>query len=61
MAYMVTRKCPKCGKMLALTPESAKIGVVCPVCKTFVGEKDAKMNSDELRKLSQAIHEMLKQ
>lgn len=59
MAYLVTRKCPNCGKMLALTPEAARIGVVCSVCKTFVGEKNAKMDSDEVRKLSQAIHEML--
>ncbi len=60
MASMVTKSCPKCGKMLVLTREAAKIGVVCPVCKTFVGEKNNRMSEEELKKMTAAVHEMLK-
>ncbi len=60
MASFVTKKCPKCGKMLTLTPEAAKVGVVCPVCKTFVGEKNNRMSEEELKKMTAAVHEMLK-
>lgn len=59
MASFVTKRCPKCGKMLSITPEAAKLGTVCPYCKTFVGEKNNKMNEEEVRKLTQAIHGML--
>lgn len=60
MASFVTKKCPKCGKLLTLTPEASKIGVVCPQCKSFVGEKNSKMTEEELKKLTSAIHEMMK-
>ena len=61
MASVVTKMCPNCGKTLVLTGESAKIGVVCPYCKTMVAQKhNNTLNEDERQRLTAAIHEMLK-
>lgn len=60
MASFMTKECPNCGKTMVLTPEAAKIGVVCPQCKTMVGQKDSRLTEEERKKLTAAIHEMLK-
>lgn len=60
MASFLTKQCPNCGKTMLLTGEAAKIGVVCPQCKTMVGQKDNKLSEEERQKLTAAIHAMLK-
>lgn len=60
MASFLTKQCPNCGKTMLLTSEAAKIGVVCPQCKTMLGQKDNKLTEEERQKLTAAIHAMLK-
>jgi phage FluMu protein Com len=60
MASAVTKKCPNCGKIMVLPPEAAKIGVVCPNCKTFSGEKKDKLSDEEIRKVSRTIKELFR-
>ncbi len=36
MPQLITKQCPKCGKLMNVLPEAAKIGIVCPDCKAFI-------------------------
>ncbi|MGN1119100.1 MAG: hypothetical protein ACI4Q4_02005 [Oscillospiraceae bacterium] len=60
MASFITKKCPTCGKNILLTSEAAKIGIVCPQCKTIVGQKDNRLTEEERKKITAAIHSILK-
>ncbi len=59
MAQLITKQCPKCGKLMNVLPEAAKIGIVCPDCKAFIGDKNEKMSEDEIKRITAAIHELL--
>ena len=59
MPQLITKQCPKCGKLMDVLPEAAKIGVICPQCKAFIGEKNEKMSEEEIRRITAAIHELL--
>lgn len=59
MPRLIIKQCPKCGKRMNLLPEAAKIGVVCPECKTFIGDKNEKMSEEEIKRITAAIHELL--
>ncbi len=60
MPRLITKQCPKCGKLMNILPEAGKIGIVCPECKTFIGDKNEKMSEEEIRRITAAIHELLK-
>lgn len=59
MPQLITKQCPKCGKLMDVLPEAAKIGVICPQCKAFIGDKNEKMSEEEIKRITAAIHELL--
>lgn len=59
MSRLITKQCPKCGKLMNILPEAAKIGIICPECKAFIGEKNEKMSEEEIKRITAAIHELL--
>ncbi len=59
MPKLITKTCPHCGKLLTILPEASVIGIVCPQCKEFIGDKTVKMSDEEIKRITAAIHEML--
>lgn len=60
MPQLIKKQCPVCGHTMNILPEASKIGVVCPQCKSFIGDKnDKKMSEEELKRITAALHELL--
>ncbi len=61
MPELFKMQCPKCGYSITTLPEAAKIGLVCPQCKAFVGTSEQKeMSAEELKRVTAALHELLR-
>lgn len=61
MPELLKMQCPKCGHSITTLPEAAKIGFVCPQCKAFIGEsKEKEMSEEEIKRITAALHELLK-
>lgn len=57
----VTKKCPSCGRIAALTDEQAKTGAPCPYCGAFIESRHITLSDEDCARLAAAIHEMMRE